>query len=91
MTAERLARPPEAEGGFSSVAVDAAAILGAPEIGPVADAGTMDDAVRRMRVVPIGEAAIAKIVVPIALPMVVVVALRVPTGELLPKLVKTVL
>ena len=58
--------------------VDDTPILDAPEIGPVADAATMYDAVTRMRVAPIGKASIVKILVPIALPMIVVAALQIP-------------
>jgi hypothetical protein len=63
-------------------------ILDAPEIGPVADAATMYDAVKRMRVVPIGKAAIVKILVPIALPMIVVAALQIPLRQILLTVVK---
>ncbi len=63
-------------------------LLDAPEIGPVADAAAMYDAVKHMRVVPIGKAAIMKVLVPIALPLVVVAALQIPLKELLLKLVK---
>jgi hypothetical protein len=66
-------------------------ILDAPEIGPVADASTLFDAVKRMRIVPIGKTAMAKILIPLAIPMVVVAALQVPVGELLVKVVKAVL
>jgi hypothetical protein len=72
-------------------AVEDAPILDAPEIGPVADASTLFEAVKRMRVVPIGRTAIAKILIPLAIPMVVVAALQIPIGELLMKVVKTVL
>lgn len=68
--------------------VDDNPILDAPEIGPVADAATMYDAVKRMRVVPIGKAAIVKILVPIALPMMVVAALQIPLKQLLLTVVK---
>jgi hypothetical protein len=66
-------------------------ILDAPEIGPVADAATMYDAVKRMRVLPVGKSAIARILGTIALPMIVVAALQVPVGDVLLKLVKAVL
>jgi hypothetical protein len=63
-------------------------ILAAPEIGPVADAAAMYDAVKRMRVVPIGKGSLVRIVVPIALPLIVVAMLRIPLKELLLQLVK---
>jgi hypothetical protein len=66
-------------------------ILDAPEIGPVADAAAMYDAVKRMRAVPIGRTAILKILVPLAIPMLIVTALQVPIGELLLKVVNAVL
>jgi hypothetical protein len=68
--------------------VDDTAILDAPEIGPVADAATLYNAVKRMRVAPIGKASIIKILVPIALPLIVVAALRIPLKELLLTVVK---
>jgi len=69
-------------------AIDDTPILDAPEIGPVADAAAMYDAVKRMRVVPVGKGAIVKILVPIVLPMIVVAALQIPLKDLLLKLVK---
>jgi hypothetical protein len=63
-------------------------ILAAPEIGPVADAAAMYDAVKRMRVVPIGKGSLVRIVVPIALPLIVVAMLRIPLKELFLQLVK---
>ena len=68
--------------------VDDTPILDAPEIGPVADAAAMYDAVKRMRVVPIGKGAIVKILVPIVLPMIVVAALQIPLKQLLLTVVK---
>jgi hypothetical protein len=69
--------------------VGAAPILEAPEIGPVADANVMYDAVKRMRPLPIGRSAILGILVPMALPLIVVAALQVPLKDLLLKLVRT--
>jgi hypothetical protein len=63
-------------------------LLDAPEIGPVADANAMFDAVRNMRSVPIGKGAIIKVLLPIALPFIVVAALQIPLRELLLKLAK---
>jgi hypothetical protein len=66
-------------------------ILDAPEIGPVADAATMYEAVKRMRVVPIGKGTIVTILVPIALPLLVVAALRIPLKTLLLTLAKALI
>jgi hypothetical protein len=66
-------------------------LLDAPEIGPVADANAMYDAVKRMRAVPIGKGAVMKVLVPIALPLIIVAALQIPLKELLVKLAKALL
>lgn len=69
-------------------AVDDAPILDAPEIGPVADAASMYDAVKRMRIVPIGKTAMIKILLPVVVPMVVVAALQIPLKTMLLDLLK---
>jgi len=63
-------------------------LLDAPEIGPVADANAMYDAVKKMRGVPIGKGAVMKVLLPIALPFIVVAALQIPLKDLLLKLAK---
>jgi hypothetical protein len=63
-------------------------LLDAPEIGPVADANAMYDAVKAMRGMPIGKGAIMKVLLPIALPFIVVAALQIPLKELVLKLAK---
>ena len=60
-------------------------------VGPIADAQTMYEAVTRMRMAPIGKAAFAAILIPIALPMLAVFALQIPLKTLLMKLVKVLL
>jgi len=72
-------------------AVPDAPILDAPEIGPVADANAMYDAVKKMQGVPLGKGVVLKVLVPMALPMIVVAALQVPLKEILLKLMKTLL
>ena len=66
-------------------------LLDAPEIGPVADANAMYDAVKKMRGVPIGKGAVMKVLVPIALPFIVVAALQIPLKELLLTLAKSLI
>ena len=63
-------------------------LLDAPEIGPVADAAAMFDAVRRMRVVPIGAMALVMTLVPLAIPMAFVVALQIPLRDVLLRVLK---
>jgi hypothetical protein len=65
-----------------------APLLEAPEIGPVADANAMYDAVKKMRVVPIGKGAVMKVLLPIAFSFVVVAALQIPLKDLMLKLAK---
>jgi hypothetical protein len=63
-------------------------ILDAPEIGPVADAAAIYEAVKNMRRIPIGKMSIATIIVPLAIPLLLVAALQIPLKELLLKLAK---
>ena len=58
-------------------------------IGVIADAATMYGQVKAMRIFPIGKASLVAILLPIVVPMLVVVALRIPIGKLLLGLVKT--
>jgi hypothetical protein len=69
-------------------AVAAEPILEAPEIGPVADAAAMYEAVVKMRRVPVGKASVIGVLLPLALPLLVVAALQVPLKDLLLKLAK---
>jgi len=60
-------------------------------VGPIADAATMFGAVRSMRVLLIGKSALAGILVPVAVPMLAVVALQMPIRQLLLGLVKALM
>lgn len=64
------------------------AVLGAPELGPVADTLALYGAVRSMRPLPIDRGAIVSIAAAALLPMLVVLALQVPLKELLLKVLK---
>jgi hypothetical protein len=64
------------------------ALLDAAEIGPVADTAAIYQAVAAMQPVPIGKRAIGSIVLPIALPLIAVVALQMPVKAVLLKLLK---
>ena len=63
-------------------------ILSAPEIGPAADVSTLYTMATKMQMVPFGKNQMLAIVVPAALPAVLVIALEVPLGELVLKLIK---
>src|SRR4029453_75145 len=60
-------------------------------VGPIADAAAMFDAVRSMRLLPIGKSSLAGIAVPILVPMLVVVALQIPIRSLVLDLVKALM
>ena len=64
-------------------------ILEAPELGPVADILTLYEAVKKMRVMPIGKSALLAIALPALIPIVVLFSLQIPIKDLLMKLVGT--
>ena len=63
-------------------------ILGASEIGPIADAATMYQAVLAMRTVPIGKKTLVGVLAPIAVPFLIVTTLEIPLSELLQQVLK---
>ncbi len=63
-------------------------ILHAPEIGPVADAVSLFEAVRHMRPFPIGKRALIAVALPTLIPILVVIAIKVPLRQVLGKLMK---
>ncbi len=63
-------------------------LLQAQEIGPVADTISMYDAVERMRPVPVDKTSLIAVLVPAIIPMILVVALRVPLKEMILSLLK---
>ena len=65
------------------------ALLGAQEIGPVADTITLYDAVRKQRPVPISLASVLPIALAAIVPMLPVLAIQIPLKDLLLKLLKT--
>lgn len=58
-------------------------VLDAPEIGAAADTAVLYDSVVRMRPVPIDAAAVLAVAIPAALPMLAVLATRIPLSTLL--------
>jgi hypothetical protein len=64
-------------------------LLGAQEIGPVADTITLYDSVRKMRAAPIGRSSLLMIVLAAGVPMLLVLAIEIPIRDLLLKLLKT--
>ena len=57
--------------------------LEAPEIGAAADAAHLYDSVGKMQTVPLRPATVAAVAVPAAMPMLAVLAIQVPIGDLL--------
>ena len=64
------------------------ALISAPEIGPVADVQAIYEAVQKMRPLPIGKSTVLAVLVPALIPVVIVVSLQVPIGELLLQILK---
>lgn len=64
------------------------AVLNAPELGPVADTAAIYDAVKAMRILPMGKAAIIPLALAAAVPMLAVLAIQVPLKALALKLLK---
>jgi hypothetical protein len=71
--------------------VDDDGLLSAPELGPVADTLTLYQAVAAFRPVPIGRRAVLVVAAAALLPMVPVVAIRVPLKEQIFRLIQTLL
>jgi hypothetical protein len=61
--------------------VDDAGMLGAPEIGPVADTVALFEAVNRMRVVPVSRATLVPLALAAAVPLVPVFATQMPLKD----------
>ncbi|MFB9128653.1 hypothetical protein E2553_05310 [Paraburkholderia dipogonis] len=66
-------------------------ILDAPELGPVADVQAVYQAIRSMRGIPVGKLGLIAIVVPAAVPMLVVAGMQLPLQSVLTKVLKTLL
>jgi hypothetical protein len=72
-------------------ALDDDAVLNAPELGPVADTVAAYDAVKAMRTVPVGKAAIVPLAAAALAPMVAVLAIQMPIKDLALTLLKALL
>lgn len=65
------------------------ALLDAPELGPVADIAATYELVEKISPLPAGKSTLGAIVLPVALPMLVVAAQQIPLRDMLLKLLKT--
>jgi len=68
--------------------IDDATLLEPEGIGPVADAATLYDAVKNMRILPIGRRTLLSILVPMAIPFLLLAMLRFPLKSILLTLLK---
>ena len=66
-------------------------LLGAPELGPIADTGPAYDAVAAMRMLPIGKATVVPLLVAAVLPLIPVLAIEIPITKILGALAKAVI
>lgn len=71
--------------------VDDDALLEAAGIGPVADAAALYGAIRSMRPAPLGKSALARILIPMAIPFLLLVLVQIPLKDLLLTLVKALI
>jgi hypothetical protein len=67
------------------------ALLNAPELGPVADTASIYAAVATMRVLPIGLATVAPLLIAAMLPLIAVLAIEIPIAKILGALAKAVI
>jgi len=61
-------------------------LLEAPELGPVADTITMYEAVKHIKMAPLGKQSLLAVVIPALLPMIPVFAIKLPVKATLLKL-----
>ena len=66
--------------------LDDDSLLEAQEIGPVADTLALYDAVKNMRVAPIGKSAIMGVTLPALIPLLILFSIEVPIKDVLTKL-----
>lgn len=66
-------------------------VLQAPELGPVADTLTLYEAVKKMRVAPVGKPALLAVAVPALIPILGVLSIQIPIKDLLKQIVGTLL
>ena len=67
------------------------AILNAPELGPVADTTSLYEAVKHMRIVPLGKASTAPILLAATIPTIAVFAIELPVKGILKMLMKALI
>lgn len=66
-------------------------LLEAPELGPTCDIGSIYDAVRSMRLLPIDKTSLMPLVLPVAVPVLAVCSMEIPIGELIGRVFHTLL
>lgn len=71
--------------------IDDDPLLDAPEIGPVADALSLYEAVANMRATPIGKSALLAIALPAAIPLLALFTIEIPIKDILLKIIGTLM
>ena len=66
-------------------------LLEANQLGPVVNINALFDAVKHTRIVPITRSTLLAILLPLAVPMILLTAIQVPIRDILAVLVKTLL
>lgn len=69
---------------------DEEGLLAAPELGPLADVGTMFHAVERTKLAPLGRIALLGLAAAVLLPMVPVILIQIPFQEVLGRILRSV-
>jgi len=87
----RLTRQRWIEGRSLASLGESAAILEAPELGPIADTTSLYEAVRNSRRSPIGPMALVRVLVPLLLPPLIGLATQIPLQEMLINIGKALL
>lgn len=66
-------------------------ILQAPELGPVADTLSLYQAVRKMRLIPIGKTSLLAVAIPTLIPIIALFSIQIPIKDVLMKIIATLL
>jgi hypothetical protein len=66
-------------------------ILQAPELGPVADTLSLYQAVRKMRLIPIGKTSLLAIAIPTLIPIIALFSIQIPIKDVLMRIIATLL
>jgi hypothetical protein len=66
-------------------------LLEAPELGPATDINSIYENVRSMRIIPFTRSSVLAVMIPVAIPALVVAGMEIPVGDMLMKIFKTII